>query len=230
MPGNPRRAGGGRGGTGQGLGWLRAGRFRRKALPSMAARRPQKTSAPGPGAIGPGTPRSCSPRTCPAPTEARRTCGTPGASARTCRQGIRSLTGPLRVQVEAVRPRPSPQGLSLSLPGPREGQATHHHQHLWRQPRTPSVSSRLTTRTARSARSRTAATGPPERADAVDTGDRPGLRIPMAWPSSFHSSGSGSTGRSLATASKLNCRRTRSEWRAQRTQLSPDRTRALTYR
>ncbi|XP_074836464.1 3',5'-cyclic-AMP phosphodiesterase 4A isoform X2 [Carettochelys insculpta] len=80
-------------------------------------------------------------------------------------------------------PPRAPQSLALSLPVPREGQATlKPPQHLWRQPRTPiRIKHRGYSDTER----------PPgrhmERADAMDTGDRPGLsKSRMSWPSSFH--------------------------------------------
>uniref|UniRef100_H0VU77 Phosphodiesterase n=1 Tax=Cavia porcellus TaxID=10141 RepID=H0VU77_CAVPO len=93
----------------------------------------------------------------------------------------------------------SERSLSLSLPGPREGQATLKPppQHLWRQPRTPI---RIQQRGYSDSAERSEPERPPhrpiERADAVDTSDRPGLRTTrMSWPSSFHgtstSSGSG---------------------------------------
>uniref|UniRef100_A0A663DRL5 3',5'-cyclic-AMP phosphodiesterase n=1 Tax=Aquila chrysaetos chrysaetos TaxID=223781 RepID=A0A663DRL5_AQUCH len=66
-------------------------------------------------------------------------------------------------------------------------------QHLWRQPRTPiRIRHRGFSDTDRH-RSR-----PMERADAVDTGDRPGLRKSrMSWPSSLHGTPDGpSPGRS----------------------------------
>ncbi|XP_053868429.1 cAMP-specific 3',5'-cyclic phosphodiesterase 4A-like [Malaclemys terrapin pileata] len=77
----------------------------------------------------------------------------------------------------------SKKSLSLSLPVPREGQATlKPPQHLWRQPRTPiKIKHRGYSDTDRH---------PPrhiERADAMDTSDRPGLKKSrMSWPSSFH--------------------------------------------
>ncbi|XP_029441105.1 cAMP-specific 3',5'-cyclic phosphodiesterase 4A isoform X2 [Rhinatrema bivittatum] len=77
----------------------------------------------------------------------------------------------------------SKKSLSLSLPVPREGPATlKPPQHLWRQPRTPiKIKQRGYSDTER----------PParqmERADAVDPGDRPGLKkTRMSWPSSLH--------------------------------------------
>ncbi|KAM9610845.1 3',5'-cyclic-AMP phosphodiesterase 4A isoform 1-T1 [Morphnus guianensis] len=77
----------------------------------------------------------------------------------------------------------SRKSLSLSLPVPREGPSTlKPPQHLWRQPRTPiRIRHRGFSDTDRH-RCR-----PMERADAVDTGDRPGLRKSrMSWPSSLH--------------------------------------------
>ncbi|CAN8175360.1 unnamed protein product [Coccothraustes coccothraustes] len=75
----------------------------------------------------------------------------------------------------------SRKSLSLSLPVPREG-PLRPPQHLWRQPRTPiRIRHRGFSDTDRH-RPR-----PMERADAVDTGDRPGLRSArMSWPSSLH--------------------------------------------
>uniref|UniRef100_A0A3B4EAS6 Phosphodiesterase n=1 Tax=Pygocentrus nattereri TaxID=42514 RepID=A0A3B4EAS6_PYGNA len=77
----------------------------------------------------------------------------------------------------------SKKSLSLSLPVPREGQATlKPPQHLWRQPRTPiRIKHRGYSDTDRHPHR------PMERADAVDTSDRPGLKKSrMSWPSSFH--------------------------------------------
>ncbi|OWK49940.1 Protein Hook 2 [Lonchura striata] len=77
----------------------------------------------------------------------------------------------------------SRKSLSLSLPVPREGPGPlRPPQHLWRQPRTPiRIRHRGFSDTDRH-RPR-----PMERADAVDTGDRPGLRSArMSWPSSLH--------------------------------------------
>lgn len=92
----------------------------------------------------------------------------------------------------------SERSLSLSLPGPREGQATLKPppQHLWRQPRTPI---RIQQRGYSDSTERAEPERPPhrpmERADAVDTGDRPGLRTSrMSWPSSFHGTGGGGAG------------------------------------
>ncbi|CAN0022916.1 unnamed protein product, partial [Bubo scandiacus] len=83
-----------------------------------------------------------------------------------------------------MEPVPSSRkSLSLSLPVPREGPSTlKPPQHLWRQPRTPiRIRHRGFSDTDRH-RHR-----PMERADAVDTGDRPGLRKSrMSWPSSLH--------------------------------------------
>ncbi|XP_072704640.1 3',5'-cyclic-AMP phosphodiesterase 4A isoform X1 [Ciconia boyciana] len=83
-----------------------------------------------------------------------------------------------------MEPVPSSRkSLSLSLPVPREGPSTlKPPQHLWRQPRTPiRIRHRGFSDTDRH-RPR-----PMERADAVDTGDRPGLRKSrMSWPSSLH--------------------------------------------
>ncbi|XP_040983420.1 cAMP-specific 3',5'-cyclic phosphodiesterase 4A [Aquila chrysaetos chrysaetos] len=88
----------------------------------------------------------------------------------------------------------SRKSLSLSLPVPREGPSTlKPPQHLWRQPRTPiRIRHRGFSDTDRH-RSR-----PMERADAVDTGDRPGLRKSrMSWPSSLHGTpGTGKRGMS----------------------------------
>uniref|UniRef100_A0A452FCU5 Phosphodiesterase n=1 Tax=Capra hircus TaxID=9925 RepID=A0A452FCU5_CAPHI len=93
---------------------------------------------------------------------------------------------------------PSERSLSLSLPGPREGQATLKPppQHLWRQPRTPiRIQQRGYSDSAERAEPERPPHRPIERADAVDTGDRPGLRTSrMSWPSSFHGSGSGAGG------------------------------------
>lgn len=110
--------------------------------------------------------------------------------------------GPLGVQVGVgnMEPpaAPSERSLSLSLSGPREGQATLKPppQHLWRQPRTPI---RIQQRGYSDSAERTEPERPPhrpiERADAVDTGDRPGLRTSrMSWPSSFHGTGSAGAG------------------------------------
>nr|XP_034997110.1 cAMP-specific 3',5'-cyclic phosphodiesterase 4A isoform X1 [Zootoca vivipara] len=85
----------------------------------------------------------------------------------------------------------SKKSLSLSLPVPREGQATlKPPQHLWRQPRTPiKIKHRGYSDTERHPHRQI------ERADAMDTSDRPGLKkCRMSWPSSFHgttSSGGG---------------------------------------
>ncbi|XP_075381947.1 3',5'-cyclic-AMP phosphodiesterase 4A [Mycteria americana] len=83
-----------------------------------------------------------------------------------------------------MEPVPSSRkSLSLSLPVPREAPSTlKPPQHLWRQPRTPiRIRHRGFSDTDRH-RPR-----PMERADAVDTGDRPGLRKSrMSWPSSLH--------------------------------------------
>ncbi|XP_058381713.1 cAMP-specific 3',5'-cyclic phosphodiesterase 4A isoform X5 [Diceros bicornis minor] len=93
---------------------------------------------------------------------------------------------------------PSERSLSLSLPGPREGQATLKPppQHLWRQPRTPiRIQQRGYSDSAERAEPERQPHRPIERADAVDTGDRPGLRTSrMSWPSSFHGTGTGSGG------------------------------------
>ncbi|XP_077185898.1 3',5'-cyclic-AMP phosphodiesterase 4A isoform X1 [Paroedura picta] len=86
----------------------------------------------------------------------------------------------------------SRKSLSLSLPVPREGQATlKPPQHLWRQPRTPiKIQQRGYSDTERPPHR------PIERADAVDTSDRPGLRKSrMSWPSSFHGTTSASAKR-----------------------------------
>ncbi|XP_057258360.1 cAMP-specific 3',5'-cyclic phosphodiesterase 4A-like, partial [Pezoporus wallicus] len=84
----------------------------------------------------------------------------------------------------------SRKSLSLSLPVPREGPSTlKPPQHLWRQPRTPIRIRHRGFSDADRHRPR-----PMERADAVDTGDRPGLRKSrMSWPSSLH--GAPSAGR-----------------------------------
>ncbi|XP_016063331.1 PREDICTED: cAMP-specific 3',5'-cyclic phosphodiesterase 4A isoform X1 [Miniopterus natalensis] len=93
---------------------------------------------------------------------------------------------------------PSERSLSLSLPGPREGQATLKPppQHLWRQPRTPiRIQQRGYSDSAEHAEPERPPHRPIERANAVDTSDRPGLRTSrMSWPSSFHSTGSGGAG------------------------------------
>lgn len=90
---------------------------------------------------------------------------------------------------------PSERSLSLSLPGPREGQATLKPppQHLWRQPRTPiRIQQRGYSDSAERSETERSPHRPIERADAVDTGDRPGLRTTrMSWPSSFHGTGTG---------------------------------------
>ncbi|XP_016008964.2 cAMP-specific 3',5'-cyclic phosphodiesterase 4A isoform X2 [Rousettus aegyptiacus] len=90
---------------------------------------------------------------------------------------------------------PSERSLSLSLPGPREGQATLKPppQHLWRQPRTPiRIQQRGYSDSAERVEPERQPHRPIERADAVDTGDRPGLRTSrMSWPSSFHGTGTG---------------------------------------
>ncbi|KAM8763513.1 3',5'-cyclic-AMP phosphodiesterase 4A isoform 1-T1 [Rhynchonycteris naso] len=103
---------------------------------------------------------------------------------------------------------PSERSLSLSLPGPRESQATLKPppQHLWRQPRTPiSIQQRGYSDSAECSEPERPPHRPIERADAVDTGDRPGLRTSrMSWPSSFHGTGSGGTGGG-------NCRRFEAE-------------------
>nr|KAF6347685.1 hypothetical protein mMyoMyo1_000132 [Myotis myotis] len=92
----------------------------------------------------------------------------------------------------------SERSLSLSLPGPREGQATLKPppQHLWRQPRTPiRIQQRGYSDSAERAEPERPPHRPIERADAVDTGDRPGLRTSrMSWPSSFHGTGSSGAG------------------------------------
>ncbi|KAI5607032.1 cAMP-specific 3',5'-cyclic phosphodiesterase 4A isoform X2 [Silurus asotus] len=85
----------------------------------------------------------------------------------------------------------SKKSLSLSLPVPREGQATlKPPQHLWRQPRTPiRIKHRGYSDTDRHHHPHM------ERADAMDTSDRPGLKKSrMSWPSSFHGTTSTSTG------------------------------------
>ncbi|XP_053155499.1 cAMP-specific 3',5'-cyclic phosphodiesterase 4A isoform X2 [Hemicordylus capensis] len=85
----------------------------------------------------------------------------------------------------------SKKSLSLSLPVPREGQATlKPPQHLWRQPRTPiKIQHRGYSDTERHPHRQI------ERADAMDTSDRPGLKKSrMSWPSSFHGTTSSSGG------------------------------------
>ncbi|KAM5238051.1 3',5'-cyclic-AMP phosphodiesterase 4A [Ctenodactylus gundi] len=93
---------------------------------------------------------------------------------------------------------PSERSLSLSLPAPREGQATLKPppQHLWRQPRTPiRIQQRGYSDSAERAEPERPAPRHMERADAVDSSDRPGLRTTrMSWPSSFHGAGSGGGG------------------------------------
>ncbi|XP_047387459.1 LOW QUALITY PROTEIN: cAMP-specific 3',5'-cyclic phosphodiesterase 4A [Sciurus carolinensis] len=93
---------------------------------------------------------------------------------------------------------PSERSLSLSLPGPREGQATLKPppQHLWRQPRTPiRIQQRGYSDSAERAEPERPPHRPIERADAVDTSDRPGLRTTrMSWPSSFHGTGTSGGG------------------------------------
>ncbi|XP_068939190.1 3',5'-cyclic-AMP phosphodiesterase 4A isoform X1 [Petaurus breviceps papuanus] len=108
----------------------------------------------------------------------------------------------------------SKKSLSLSLPGARDGQATlRPPQHLWRQPRTPiRIQQRGYSDNTDRERGVRGPRGEPERgdsereraphrpierADAVDTSDRPGLRKSrMSWPSSFHgTSASGSGGK-----------------------------------
>uniref|UniRef100_A0A8C9T460 Uncharacterized protein n=1 Tax=Scleropages formosus TaxID=113540 RepID=A0A8C9T460_SCLFO len=82
----------------------------------------------------------------------------------------------------ALTPPCSRKSLSLSLPVPREGQATlKPPQHLWRQPRTPiKIQHRGYSDTDRHHHPHM------ERANAVDTSDRPGLKkTRMSWPSSF---------------------------------------------
>ncbi|KAI1884276.1 hypothetical protein AGOR_G00224770 [Albula goreensis] len=77
----------------------------------------------------------------------------------------------------------SKKSLSLSLPVPREGHATlRPPQHLWRQPRTPiKIKHRGYSDTDRHHHRQI------ERSNAVDTGDRPGLKKSrMSWPASFH--------------------------------------------
>uniref|UniRef100_A0A8C2UZS7 Phosphodiesterase n=1 Tax=Chinchilla lanigera TaxID=34839 RepID=A0A8C2UZS7_CHILA len=90
----------------------------------------------------------------------------------------------------------SERSLSLSLPGPREGQATLKPppQHLWRQPRTPiRIQQRGYSDSAERSEPERQPHRPIERADAVDTSDRPGLRTTrMSWPSSFHGTGTSS--------------------------------------
>ncbi|XP_028840830.1 cAMP-specific 3',5'-cyclic phosphodiesterase 4C isoform X1 [Denticeps clupeoides] len=85
----------------------------------------------------------------------------------------------------------SKKSLSLSLPVPREGQATlKPPQHLWRQPRTPiKIKHRGYSDTDRHHHRQI------ERANAMDTSDRPGLKKSrMSWPSSFHGTTSASIG------------------------------------
>lgn len=93
--------------------------------------------------------------------------------------------------MEAPPPPCSKKSLSLSLPVPREGQATlKPPQHLWRQPRTPiKIKHRGYSDTERHPHRQI------ERADAMDTSDRPGLKKSrMSWPSSFHGTTSGGGG------------------------------------
>ncbi|XP_004595798.2 cAMP-specific 3',5'-cyclic phosphodiesterase 4A [Ochotona princeps] len=94
-----------------------------------------------------------------------------------------------------MEPPAAPSERSLSLPGPREGQATLKPppQHLWRQPRTPiRIQQRGYSDSAERAEPERTPHRPIERADAVDTSDRPGLRSTrMSWPSSFHGTGTG---------------------------------------
>lgn len=118
---------------------------------------------------------------------------------------LRPLAAASAVSVPGARrcARPKPAGkmeppppcskksLSLSLPMPREGQATlKPPQHLWRQPRTPiKIKHRGYSDTERHPHRQI------ERADAMDTSDRPGLRKSrMSWPSSFHGTTSSSHG------------------------------------
>lgn len=106
----------------------------------------------------------------------------------------------MQVGAGAMEPpaAPSERSLSLSLPGPREGQATLKPppQHLWRQPRTPiRIQQRGYSDSAERAEPERPPHRPIERADAVDTGDRPGLCTSrMSWPSSFHGTGTSSGG------------------------------------
>lgn len=131
------------------------------------------------------------------PTEAGRIRGASGVE--TPAQLSRVQFGPPGVQVGtgAMEPptAPSERSLSLSLPGPREGQATLKPppQHLWRQPRTPiRIQQRGYSDSAERVEPERQPHRPIERADAVDTGDRPGLRTSrMSWPSSFHGTGTG---------------------------------------
>ncbi|XP_036408065.1 cAMP-specific 3',5'-cyclic phosphodiesterase 4A isoform X2 [Megalops cyprinoides] len=84
----------------------------------------------------------------------------------------------------------SKKSLALSLP-PREGHATlRPPQHLWRQPRTPiKIKHRGYSDTDRHHHRHI------ERANAVDTCDRPGLKKSrMSWPASFHGTTSTSSG------------------------------------
>ncbi|EAW84107.1 phosphodiesterase 4A, cAMP-specific (phosphodiesterase E2 dunce homolog, Drosophila), isoform CRA_d, partial [Homo sapiens] len=68
--------------------------------------------------------------------------------------------------------------------------------HLWRQPRTPiRIQQRGYSDSAERAERERQPHRPIERADAMDTSDRPGLRTTrMSWPSSFHGTGTGSGG------------------------------------
>lgn len=106
----------------------------------------------------------------------------------------------MQVAAGAMEPpaAPSERTLSLSLPGPREGQATLKPppQHLWRQPRTPiRIQQRGYSDSAERAEPERPPHRPIERADAVDTSDRPGLRTTrMSWPSSFHGTGTSGGG------------------------------------
>lgn len=135
------------------------------------------------------------------PTEAGRIRGASGVStpAQLSREQF-GEPGPPGVQVGAgaMEPpaAPSERSMSLSLPGPREVQATLKPppQHLWRQPRTPiRIQQRGYSDSAERAEPERQPHRPIERADAVDTGDRPGLRTSrMSWPSSFHGTGTGS--------------------------------------
>ncbi|XP_077643787.1 3',5'-cyclic-AMP phosphodiesterase 4A [Lonchura striata] len=159
----------------------------------------------------PGSPLAAPVPRAPAPHMSRNRSGVAGPEPQPLRampgadprRGRRRLSGTLQVPPwkppePPDPPRPSSlplrappvtparsarKSLSLSLPVPREGPGPlRPPQHLWRQPRTPiRIRHRGFSDTDRH-RPR-----PMERADAVDTGDRPGLRSArMSWPSSLH--------------------------------------------
>ncbi|XP_039211571.1 cAMP-specific 3',5'-cyclic phosphodiesterase 4A-like [Crotalus tigris] len=105
--------------------------------------------------------------------------------------------------MEAPPPPCSKKSLSLSLPVPREGQATlKPPQHLWRQPRTPiKIKHRGYSDTERHPHRQI------ERADAMDTSDRPGLKKSrMSWPSSFHGTTSIGVGHSHGGKRCFSCK------------------------